>query len=165
MKIAVVSDTHWQPERPLPRVLQLLEAEKPDMILHAGDWTNLQLWGYLSRIAQTFGVAGNCDGAAIVAEMGLLRLLDVEDVKIGLMHGQLFGATAEQAARRAFTQSPVRAVVFGHSHIPCNREEDGVLYFNPGSAVRPMGEVKRPSYGILTVNGADIKGEIVYFDK
>ena len=89
MKIAVVSDTHWQPERELPRVLQLLEAEKPDLILHAGDWTNLQLWGYLARIARTEGVAGNCDGAAIVAEMGLLRLLDVEDVKIGLMHGQL----------------------------------------------------------------------------
>ena len=165
MKIAVVSDTHWQPGQPLPRVLPLLAAEKPDLILHAGDWTNLQLWGYLSRIARTEGVAGNCDGADIVAEMGLLRLIAAEDIQLGLLHGQLFGPTAEQAARRAFQQNDVRAVVFGHSHVPCCREEGGVLYFNPGSAARPLGEVKRPSYGILTVQGGDISGEIIYFDK
>lgn len=169
MKIAVISDTHWQPDKPLPRVLELLAAEQPDLILHAGDWTNMQLWGYLSRIARTEGVAGNCDDAPIVAELGLFRRIAAEGVNIGLTHGHSFGSTAEQGARLAvklaFADKPVQALVFGHSHIPCNREEDGVLLFNPGSAWRPMGEVKRPSYGILTVNDTKVSGEIIYFDK
>lgn len=169
MKIAVVSDTHWQPGQRLPRVLELISAERPDLILHAGDWTSLQLWGYLSRIARTEGVAGNCDDAPIVAEMGLFRRVAAGDIHIGLMHGHSFGKTAEQGARLAqklaFADKPVQVLVFGHSHIPCNRVEDGVLFFNPGSAQRPMGEVKRPSYGILTVTGDSVLGEIIYFDK
>lgn len=169
MKIAVVSDTHWQPGSELPKVLELLAAEKPDLVLHAGDWTSLQLWGYLSRIARTEGVAGNCDDAALVAEMGLFRLVRAEGVDIGLLHGHNFGRTAEESAglavKMAFADKPVQVIVFGHSHIPCNRVENGVLFFNPGSCSRPMGEVKRPSYGILTIKGGEVYGEIIYFDK
>ena len=164
MKIAVVSDTHWQPGTPLPKVLQLIEQQQPDLILHTGDWTSLQLWGYLARIARVQGVAGNCDGPEVVSEMSLLRLVQAEDVTLGLTHGHLFG-TAEMTARRAFAGQPVQAVIYGHSHVPMNVVEDGVLYFNPGSASRPKGEVKRPSFGLLTVNGAEISGEIIYFDK
>lgn len=169
MKIAVVSDTHWQPGDKLPRVLELIEQEKPDLILHAGDWTNLQLWGYLSRIARCEGVAGNCDDAALVAELGVIRRLPAEDIFIGVTHGHLFGQNAEQCARlaihMAFEDKPIGALVFGHSHKPMNEVVDGVLLFNPGSAHRPLGEVKKPSYGILTVAGSDIVGEIKYFDK
>lgn len=169
MKIAVVSDTHWQPGGKLPRVLELIEQEKPDLILHAGDWTSLQLWGYLSRIARCEGVAGNCDDAALVAELGLMRRVPAEDTFVGLTHGHLFGQNAAQCARlavnMAFADKSVGALVFGHSHVPMNEVVDGVLLFNPGSAQRPLGEVKRPSYGILTVSGSDITGEIKYFDK
>lgn len=169
MKIAVLSDTHWLPGDKLPRVLELIEGESPDLILHAGDWTSLQLWGYLSRIAKCEGVAGNCDDAALVAELGLIRRVAAEDTFIGITHGHLFGKNAEQGARlavkAAFNDKPVAALVFGHSHKPVNEVVDGVLMFNPGSAHRPLGEIKRPSYGILTVNGGNITGEIKYFDK
>lgn len=169
MKIAVLSDTHWLPGQKLPKVLELVEAEKPDLILHAGDWTSLQLWGYLSRIARCEGVAGNCDDAALVAELGLMRRVAAEDCFIGVTHGHLFGKNAEQCARlavnMAFADKPINALVFGHSHVPMNEVTDGVLLFNPGSAQRPLGEIKRPSYGILTVSGSNISGEIKYFDK
>lgn len=169
MKIAVLSDTHWLPGGKLPKVLELIEAENPDLILHAGDWTSLQLWGYLSRIAKCEGVAGNCDDPKLVAELGLIRRVAAEDCFIGITHGHLFGKNAEQSAslavKMAFADKPVGALVFGHSHVPMNKVENGVLLFNPGSAHRPLGEIKRPSYGILTVKGSEIVGEIKYFDK
>ena len=33
MKIAVISDTHWQPSQPLPKVLQLVAEQQPDLLL------------------------------------------------------------------------------------------------------------------------------------
>ena len=40
-------------------------------------------------------------------------------------------------------------VVFGHIHVPVNREADGILLINPGSPSRPRNGV--PSFGILTL--------------
>ena len=40
-------------------------------------------------------------------------------------------------------------MVFGHIHVPVNREADGILLINPGSPSRPRNGV--PSFGILTL--------------
>lgn len=40
-------------------------------------------------------------------------------------------------------------MIFGHIHVPVNREEDGILLINPGSPSRPRNGV--PSFGILTL--------------
>ena len=138
MKIAVISDTHWQPSQPLPKVLQLVAEQQPDLLLHAGDWTNL-------------------------------TLLEAGPLRIGLTHGHLYGhLPLPAAAARVFAEEdrPLQAVVFGHSHVPYCEMQEGLLLFNPGSAHRPLGEIKKPSFGLLHVSEAgQIKGEIVYFEK
>ncbi len=169
-KIVVISDTHWQAGRQLPRVLELAAAERPDLLLHAGDWTELALLAELQRIAPVMAVAGNCDNESVSAALGYAQTVQAEGVRIGLTHGHTFaGLSAPRSARRLFVDDEgaplVQAVVFGHSHVPYNQVDDGVLMFNPGSAVRPLGEVKRPSYGVLLVDGDAITGKIVYFDR
>lgn len=170
MKIAVLSDTHWLSGPALAHVLSLVSANKPDLILHAGDWTDLALLPELQKIAPVEAVAGNCDRAETVAELGLARVVEADGLRIGLTHGHMFAhLPTPQSALRTFADEaePVQAIVFGHSHIPlCERKrqrEGDVLLFNPGSAVRPLGEIKKPSYGLLTINEGEIQGEIVYF--
>ena len=51
-------------------------------------------------------------------------------------------------------------VVSGHSHVPKQETRDGVLYFNPGSA-GPRRFKLPVSVGRLTVEGANVRGEIV----
>lgn len=170
LKIVVVSDTHWQAGRQLPKVLELAAGEQPGLILHAGDWTDLALLAELKKIAPVQAVAGNCDNESVSGALGYSRIVQAEGVRLGLTHGHLYaGLAAPRSARRTFVddagQPLVQAVVFGHSHVPYNQVEDGVLLFNPGSAVRPLGEVKRPSYGVLQVDGDRVSGKIVYFDK
>jgi len=171
MKIAVLSDTHWQAGRPLPQVLALLAAQQPELILHAGDWTDLSLLPELQKIAPVEAVAGNCDADSTAARLGLARVVQAGGLRIGLTHGHLFGhLPTPQSALRTFADqtgdAPVQAVVFGHSHIPLCKLQGDVLLFNPGSAARPLGEIKKPSYGLLTIGGeGQINGEIIYFDK
>lgn len=166
MKIAVISDTHWQAGKPLPSAIAHIRSTNPDHILHAGDWTNLALLDELQTIAPTQAVAGNCDDESIAAALGYSRVITLGGINIGLTHGHLFPAKATpMSARHTFSGDDVQAVVFGHSHIPYNELTGGVLLFNPGSAVRPLGEVKRPSYGLLTIKDGSIRGEIIYIDK
>ena len=166
MKIAVISDTHWQAGKPLPSAITHIRSTNPDHILHAGDWTDLALLDELQTIAPTHAVAGNCDDGSIAAALGYSRVITLGGINIGLTHGHLFPAKATPvSARHTFGGDDVQAIVFGHSHIPYNELTDGVLLFNPGSAVRPLGEVKRPSYGLLTIENGTIHGEIIYIDK
>jgi phosphoesterase, MJ0936 family len=166
MKIAVLSDTHWQFCSPQPRVLTLLAEQKPDLILHAGDWTDLCLLPELQKIASVEAVAGNCDRSETTSKLGEAKVVQADGVSIGLTHGHLFPhLPTPQSALRTFADKAVQAVVFGHSHVPLCEWHEDVLLFNPGSAVRPLGEIKKPSYGLLTIEEGKIQGEIVYFDK
>ena len=54
----------------------------------------------------------------------------------------------------------VRAVIFGHSHIPHNESRDGILYFNPGSAGPPRFG-KPISMGKLYVDADGLRGELI----
>ena len=169
MKIAVISDTHWQPSQPLPKVLQLVAEQQPDLLLHAGDWTNLTLLEELRKIAPVRGVAGNCDPEAEGHLLGYSKVVEAGPLRIGLTHAHLYGhLPLPAAAARVFAEEdrPLQAVVFGHSHVPYCEMQEGLLLFNPGSAHRPLGEIKKPSFGLLHVSEAgQIKGEIVYFEK
>jgi predicted phosphodiesterase len=52
-----------------------------------------------------------------------------------------------------------RVVVFGHSHIPWNEDEDGLLLFNPGSPTWKR-RAPFPSMGILWIENGEVEGEI-----
>src|SRR5262245_5348418 len=58
LKLAVVADTHSHPH---PNTTQLLTAEHPDAILHAGDIGDLKVLAELEKIAPLYAIRGNID--------------------------------------------------------------------------------------------------------
>ncbi|KEO84881.1 metallophosphoesterase family protein [Tumebacillus flagellatus] len=165
MRIGVVSDTHM-PKRGKVLPAALREGlQGVDLILHAGDWQTLAVYDMLAEIAPVNGVAGNVDGEELVERFGRKKIISAGNFRIGLVHGDGKGKTTEQRALAAFAGEEVDVIVFGHSHIPLLKEENGIRLFNPGSATDKR---KQPlfSYGLITVEDAGISLEhVFYLDK
>lgn len=161
--IGVVSDTHIPARgRRLPEALWQ-ELEGAGLILHAGDLVEEGVLEDLAALAPVYAVAGNMDPAHLARRLGEKLLLQAGAVRIGLVHGYGSKGTTLGRARDTFSlvDPPPAVIVFGHSHQPCNEPVDGILMFNPGSAVDPR-RMPRPSCGRLHISGKEVIGEIVY---
>jgi len=156
MKIGVVSDTH---SRPLPAQM-LKDFAGLELVIHAGDFCDLEDVKQLAGAAAFKAVHGNMDSAAVTRKFPRRQIIDAGEVKIGLFHGEGSRKGLRDRVAREFAADKVDVVVFGHSHEPCNETVDGVLYFNPGS---PNDDVFAPycSYGILEISGRTVKGKII----
>ncbi|KGP81894.1 MULTISPECIES: metallophosphoesterase family protein [unclassified Paenibacillus] len=164
MNIIVISDTHLpRKARTLPE--PLLEAlANADLILHAGDWSDWDVYKLLSTYAPVEGVAGNTDPPEIGQKLGFSRIVEADGLRLGLVHGHLGAKSTEQNAIHTFAGQQVDAVTFGHSHIPVMHTVNDVLIFNPGS---PTDRRRQPQYsfGILTTELGKLQAEHVFFDK
>ncbi|WP_170007289.1 metallophosphoesterase family protein [Bacillus fonticola] len=152
MKIGIISDTHM-PKRAkqLPERL-VAGIHDVDVIIHAGDWTNLDVYHQLCEIAPVEGVFGNVDSPELKAKFTDKLVLDLKGFKIGVTHGHLGKKkTTPARALEAFETEEVNLIIFGHSHIPYIEQKDHVVLFNPGS---PTDKRFQPtySYGVLTLN-------------
>jgi putative phosphoesterase len=117
MRIAVISDTHMpRGARALPEAcMDRLRAA--DLILHAGDLTGASFLEELVRIGPPVeAVFGNMDDAAVQAALPERRVVEVEGVRIGLVH--IPGPRAGRVERLAGWFPDCGAVVYGHTHIP-----------------------------------------------
>ena len=142
MRIAVVADTHLPRfGRRLPRALvDGFAAARIDRIVHAGDWTDPLAVELFEAVADLDGVAGNNDGPELQARFGTQLVLEVDGARLGITHGHLgTAATTRDRAISAFADVPgIRAIVFGHSHVPLVERLDGDdggtdWLVNPGS--------------------------------
>ncbi|MEW5953300.1 MAG: metallophosphoesterase [Bacillota bacterium] len=155
MRVGVLSDTHNSFEF----AWRAIEEMSPvDMLLHAGDHYYDVFRIKLPENVPVVAVAGNSDygdqgNAEEVVELAGHRIL--------LTHGHLYQVkfTCDKLLYRA-GELGVQAVVFGHTHMPVNTVEKGILLFNPGSISFPVGR-SSPSFGILHID-KEIKGEIFY---
>jgi uncharacterized protein len=161
-EIGVVSDTHI-PARALylpPELFKVFNGVQ--LILHAGDLVDEKVIDDLSALAPVEAVAGNMDPPGLQLRLGKLKLVRIGSTLIGLLHGDIAGHRVNfDRVRDLFKPAEPRVIVFGHLHEPLNREEDGTLFFNPGSAVDPR-RSPRSSCGKLTINRTEVKGEIIY---
>lgn len=162
--IGIVSDTHFPRfGRALPRALERgLRDARVERILHLGDMTDPLAVPLFEAIAPFDAVAGNNDGEAIRARFGRRKIVRVEDVRIGMVHGDGKRGTTLVRALAAFADEPVEVILFGHSHRPLVKHENGTLVANPGS---PTDKRMNPrySYAILTVDGAQANIRLRYY--
>ncbi|MCA0754223.1 metallophosphoesterase [Paenibacillus sp. N4] len=164
MKIVVVSDTHMpRMNKKLPdRLLRELKTAKA--IIHAGDWTNLSVYESLAAFAPVYGVAGNNDGADIIHKFGFRRLIELDGVKMGIVHGHGTGKRIDTEARalEAFKNVSLDVLIYGHSHIPVLKRSAGLLVFNPGS---PTDKRKQPlySFGIFKLASGTVTAKHIYY--
>jgi putative phosphoesterase len=120
--IGVISDTHG-----LLRPQALASLRGCDVLVHAGDIGAPSVLDELNDIAPVHAVRGNVDKGAWANELPETLVVGVKDKSIYVIHD--LGELDFKPSAAGFC-----AVISGHSHIPKSYREDGVLYFNPGSA-------------------------------
>ena len=168
--IGLVSDTHLPRfGRALPRALEAgLRSAGVSRILHMGDLTDAIAIPLFEAIAPLDAVAGNNDPDEIWARYGRRKIVTIDGVRIGMVHGdEGRGRNAHQNALAAFAGDPVDVVLYGHSHRPIVERDGTRLVANPGSPTdkRAMPafsyailtiEAGRPSIGLHTYGSRDI---------
>jgi len=160
MKIGVISDTHI-PDRADALPKKILEAFKDvDMVIHTGDFVDLQTYNQLKKIFKNFkAVAGNMDPKEIKEKLPEKEIIKIGKYTIGIAHGLGHPSGLIELLKNFFKKDNVDVIIFGHSHIPMNDTIDGILFFNPGS---PTDKMFSPynSYGIIEING-EITAKVV----
>ena len=149
-RVGLISDTHGLLR---PEAKAFLEG--CDRIIHGGDIGNPDILEQLAAFAPLTVVRGNNDNGDWAGGLPETQLVQVEGVRIYVIHDLAQLDIDARAAR-------VRVVVSGHSHMPAIAERDDVLYINPGSA-GPR-RFKLPiAAGELTITGNAISAKIVRF--
>ena len=147
--VAVLSDTH------APRYWRACPAEVArrlrgvDLILHAGDVCTAAVLEELAGFAPVRAVLGNNDGPDVAAwGAAPTARLDLDGMPVAMVHDS--GASGGRPARLRRLFPDAALVVFGHSHIPWDHEEQGQRSFNPGS---PTDRRRQPrgTMGLLRV--------------
>ncbi len=165
MRIGVVSDTHMSKnEKSLPQAL-IAEFRKVDQILHLGDWVDLEIYDLLAELAPVEGIAGNNDGTEIIARFGERKIVTLEGVRIGMIHGHApySGKGTDGNALLAFADEQVDVILFGHSHQPLLHKQNGILLFNPGSPTDKRRE-KLYSFGLLDIEEGRVSARHVFYE-
>ncbi len=163
MEIAIISDTHLpRGSRALPDAcIERLKAA--DLIVHAGDFSRLEILEELRTLGPVVAVYGNTDDARLRSALTESATVPLgEGRKLAVVHD---AGPSQGRLRRLSSRFPgTDAVVFGHSHIPLHqRAPDGFQIFNPGS---PTDRRRQPRHtmGICRVQGAGIEFELIDLD-
>lgn len=143
MKLLVLSDSH----RNTSYMLQAIEAEKPDYVIHLGDHTkDADAIRVSAPYLPLISIRGNCDFDPAVPEK---TLQEWDGVRILMTHGHIYNVKSGMlrlslAAREA--QADV--VLFGHTHITHCAKEGTCWFLNPGSC---RGAYSTPTYGLVEI--------------
>jgi hypothetical protein len=157
MKIGVLSDTHVPAVvRALPPVIYDI-FKGVDLIMHAGDITELSVLDELRTIAPVEAVAGNMDDSEVHSRLPQKKILALGRFSVGLIHGKYRIDIQKEMIRKEFDN--VDLIVYGHSHTPFWGKVDGVYFLNPGS---PTDKRYAPynSVALLKI-GDELKAEII----
>lgn len=155
--IGILSDTHLND--PHPQFLARVAACFAEVatICHLGDLTNL-------RVLQAFAgktvhaVHGNMCDAATVAALPRKKIITVGDFRIGMIHR--VGNSYDFEDRLAQEFDEVDCILYGHTHQPVCHRVGPILYLNPGSFI-PSSRFGAPgTYGILSVEGQQLRAAI-----
>jgi putative phosphoesterase len=151
MRIAVLADTHVNRLEHLPK--KIIDAlSTVDLIIHAGDFTDLQLLKELKRLREVKAVHGNMDSRELKTVLPVKEIVEIENKRIGITHGSGGPWGIEEKVRKMFEPDRIDIIVYGHSHRSQNKVIKDILFFNPGKAT--------DSFGILTIDGG-AQGEII----
>ena len=151
MRIAVLADTHVNRLEHLPK--KIIDALSTiDLIIHAGDFTDMQVLEELKQLREVMAVHGNMDSRELKTVLPVKEIVELENKRIGITHGSGGPWGIEERIRKMFESDRIDIIVYGHSHRSQNKVVHDILFFNPGKA--------SDSFGILTIDG-ETQGEII----
>ncbi len=157
MKIGVISDTHLSgSDHFLEKVIEDYFKDV-DLILHGGDLTTLDVL-HAFKGKEIIAVAGNNDSSEVKQRLPQKEIIEVNQLKIGLLHGWGFPLGLEKRISSSF--EGIDCLVYGHRHWAANHRRNGILYFSPGAFSDGISSFWRPSIGLLTID-RDIRGKVI----
>ena len=129
-KLIVLSDSHSAVAM-LEFAAQYIERQKPDYLVHLGDFRGdaALLEKRLER--EVLCVRGNCD---IMDRWDREKIFTVEHTRFLAVHGDKFGVKTSLDALSYYAEEQLcQAALFGHTHEPFTGYVGGVLLINPGT--------------------------------
>jgi len=154
MRILIVSDTHRHDQN-LKEVLR--GAGSIDRLIHLGDAEGSE--DYIRQIANcpVNIVRGNND---FYCDLPREEEFTLGRYKVLITHGHYYyvSLNMQEIVRQAKARN-MDIVMFGHTHRPLIKFEDGIAFLNPGSISYPRQEGRKPSFIIMEI---DKQGEAHY---
>ncbi len=148
MIVGVISDTHG-----LLRPEALTALAGSDHILHAGDVGSPDIIPALQAIAPVTAIRGNIDTFPWAERLPETDVVELSGRHLYILHDV-----------KALDLNPSKAgidvVISGHSHRPTIHWNDGLLYFNPGSA-GPKRFSLPISVGKIRISQAGLEPELI----
>ena len=154
-RVIALSDTHLENDKLPPAVVALVS--KADIILHAGDFVSASCHAALAKLGRLEAVHGNSDCTELKKLLPERKVIEVEGVRIGLVHMASHGSDlvgAEMMAR----EMDVQVLVFGHIHRPLIEKGERLLIC-PGSTTLPR--MSAPSVAELEISDGNVRGNII----
>jgi uncharacterized protein len=130
-----------------------------DLVLHAGDFISAQVLQDLEKLGPpVVAVSGNMDEQALKQVLPKQRVIEVDAVRIGMVHDP--GPREGREARLAAGFEDCGAIVYGHTHVPQVERFQHLWVLNPGS---PTERRSAPAHSmiVLSVKGTRITPELV----
>jgi len=152
VRVLLLADTHVPARaRDLPAPVWAA-VDDADVVLHAGDWVDVALLDALeTRARRLVGCYGNNDGPALRARLPLVARVDLDGLRVGVVHET--GAATGRERRCDDAYPDLDLLVFGHSHIPWDTVTPrGLRLLNPGS---PTDRRRQPDATYLTATVRD----------
>ncbi|ACX72130.1 phosphodiesterase, MJ0936 family [Methanocaldococcus vulcanius M7] len=139
MLFGIISDTHiYDRAMELPKIV-FDEFSNVDLIIHCGDITDKDVLEWLGDIADVIAVKGNMDYLNLPKQ----EILDVNDIKIGIIHGdEVFPRGDRLKLRLLGKEMGVDVLISGHTHTPFIDDCKDILLLNPGSPTVPRCNIR-----------------------
>jgi putative phosphoesterase len=133
VRLLLIADTHVPGRaRDLPaRVWD--EVATADVVMHAGDWVQVQLLDTLeARAKRLIACWGNNDGDELRRRLPERADVTLDGLRFTVTHET--GASSGREARMGKAYPDTDVLVFGHSHVPWDTTtKTGLRLLNPGS--------------------------------
>lgn len=160
LRIVVLSDSHGNRARIRKIAEQQINAE---LFIFLGDgvvdfrsvmeqYPNKDYWC----------VRGNCDFSSQEESTAFSWC---KDVKILYTHGHQWNVKCGlEDLREQAQKGGAQVALFGHTHCPSYKYEEGIHFMNPGSVGNPRCGIW-PTYGIIDIQGKSIVCHVVEFNE
>jgi len=159
--LGLISDTHI-PSRQNSLPTAVLEAfSTVDLILHAGDFEELAVASVLEDIAYLHAVRGNMCHSEVKERFPSKKILDIEEISIGLIHGSGSPSGYFKRILNEFNSSNIPDIIIsGHTHQPIAKKLKDVQFINPGSPTDKH-FAPRNTIALLKVDGKEIDYQFI----
>jgi putative phosphoesterase len=162
--VGIISDTHI-PSRAKKMPSKVFEIFKDvDLIIHAGDLIQMDVIKELEQIAPVLAVHGNMDPSNVKTELPEFNSIEFHGRKIGVIHNpdSLYGMNK---MKKIAKENNLDILVFGHTHKQFIKNEDNVLFINPGSVNDPLPPIlMKPTVGLLIITENTVEPLIIKTD-